>query len=131
MSPLTTEQRKRTSTAEVLDALHLWLHREGGDGDLAAACAACDWSLPTDHLSLAQRQALLTLELWHLGQRVALIDDAEDFHEACSDAECQAVDERVVALDGRVAFGRADEYEVDNVIPLTRKREVLRSEEGP
>jgi len=121
--------RKRVSTAELLDALHLWLHREGGDRELATACDAYDWHLPDD-LTPGARRALIELRWWSRGLRTDVIGEAADFHAACSDAECQAVDEKVVALDGRVAFGWGEEYEVDNVIPLVR-REVLRSEEGP
>jgi hypothetical protein len=115
-----------TTTAELIAALHLWLHREYGDLDLAAACATYDWSsllgTAVYPLTTAQHRALVTLEAWYLGQRVALIDEAEDFHEAMSADECQRIDEQVVRLDGRVAFGWDSEYEEPtNVIPLRRR----------
>jgi len=128
VSTLPTEPRKRIGAAELLDALHLWLHREGGDRDLATACDAYDWDFPQD-LTPGARRALVELRRWIRGLTTDVIGEAEDFHEALSDDECRAVDERVVALDGRVASGRADEYAVDNVTPLVR-REVRRSEEG-
>jgi len=137
VSPLPTEQRKRISTAELLDALHLWLHREGGDRELAAACDAYDWPsdmAPRSHfpddLTPGALRALIELRWWSRGLPTDVIGEAEDFHEALSDDECKAVDERVVALDGRVAIGRAAEYEVDNVIPLARKREVSEARGG-
>ncbi len=38
-----------------------------------------------------------------------------------SDADCTAMDEMVVRLDGRVSFGNAEFYVRDNVIPLRRR----------
>jgi hypothetical protein len=118
-----------TQRKEMLAALHLWLHRGNGDRELAAACSGFDWSAPL-LASPAERKALRILRHWFYGTSVDLIFACEDFHEAYSDEACRLVDEQVVRLDGRVAFGWADEYELDNVIPLRLKREVPRREEG-
>lgn len=106
---------------ELLAALHIWLHREGGDIDLAGACARFDWSqLPRLKLTSAEERALEALDAWYHGASVDLIDAGEDFHETFSGEACRLMDETVVRLDGRVACGYGDVYEADNVIPLVR-----------
>lgn len=83
----------------LLDALHLWLHRDDrSDEPLALACRLFDWSSLTDlDLLPREREALDMLEQWHLGHRVDLIGAAEDFHEACTD--CAVVAARADKLD--------------------------------
>lgn len=105
---------------QLLDALHLWLHREGGDRDLDRAVEAFDWStFGVIALSPEQHRAMVALDSYRRGHRVDLIGEAEDFHELMSDAYCTAVDELVLKVDGAIACGHADNY-VDNVIPLRR-----------
>lgn len=64
----------------LLDSLHLWLHRSGGDEALALACRLFDWStLPSLILSPPERAA------------------CADFHEECPD--CLTVGRRAEAID--------------------------------
>lgn len=85
---------------ELLDALHLWLHRSGGDEALALACAFFDWrTLPGLALQPCEREALVELGKWHRGMGVDVIGAASDFHEACRD--CAAVEQRVAKLEQR------------------------------
>jgi hypothetical protein len=106
---------------ELLEALHLWLHRESGDEDLAKACEGFKWTILSDPaLPEVERKALTVLFDWDHGIGVDLIYAAEDFHETYDADACQKVDERVVELDGKVADGRADDYEQADVIPLVR-----------
>lgn len=85
---------------DLLDALHLWLHRSGGDEALALACAHFDWRiLPDLVLQPFEREALVELEKWHYGMAVDVIGAASDFHEACRD--CADVEQRVARLEQR------------------------------
>lgn len=109
----------------LLHNLHLWLHRAGGDEDLATACrlaqrlpAALTWL--DERPTAPEAMALITLERWFRGHRVDLIGDAEDFHEAMDADCCQHMDELTVQRDGRVALGREHDYELPDVVPLVR-----------
>jgi hypothetical protein len=117
----------------LLGALHLWLHREGGDEDLLMAWRVANThgeklrrpSLLPDPISVTEdeRLALDALATWASGKRVDLIGACEGFHSLCNDSACHSVDERVVDLDGRCAFGWQDRYERPDVVPLIRKRD--------